>query len=139
MKMDPDKIKEKIKIAQKAVEGMDEPLKTKTYEIVLNKLLAEEENKVKPMLEEKENVYDYKNEFFPITEGNTLTSRIINLLSSEWGKIPRTLDEIRVVLANNGFHYPPSTISPALFKLTRKGVLRRLKKDKIYSYVLARR
>lgn len=39
--MEPEKLKEKVEAAKQAVEGLEEPLKSKAFEIILNKLLYE--------------------------------------------------------------------------------------------------
>jgi hypothetical protein len=137
MKNDVKNLKEKIETAKKAVEGMEEPLKTKTYEIILNKLLETSDESETKIVEDKKIDLDIKK--IPTVEGKSLPEQLISLLSSEWGKYPRTLNEIKEMLANNGLHYPVTTLSARLCGLTRKGRLRRLKQGKTYSYVLGRK
>ncbi len=137
--MDAETIKKKIEIAQKAVEGLEEPMKTNTYEIVLNKLLSEiKTSELETEIEQEKNLND-KDGQFPIVEGKSLKNKITSLLDSEWGKSPRNLNEIKKALELGGYHYPSTTISPVLIYLTRKGVLRRLHEGKTLSYVLAKR
>jgi 6-pyruvoyl-tetrahydropterin synthase len=75
----------------------------------------------------------------PHISGQKLNDQLVELLQSAWGRVPRTLNEIREALELNAIHYPNTTIAPVLIQLTKKGKLRRLKKDKVYAYVAAQR
>lgn len=75
----------------------------------------------------------------PHISGQKLNDQLLELLQSTWGRVPRTLNEIREALELNAIHYPNTTIAPVLIQLTKKGKLRRLKKDKVYAYVAAQR
>ena len=62
-----------------------------------------------------------------------------DLLSTEWGKHPKSYREIKEALETNAIYYPENTLWPTLTLMTKKGELRRIKKGKIYSYILAHR
>jgi hypothetical protein len=49
------------------------------------------------------------------------------LLSTEWGKQPRSLGEIRSALSSNAMPYPSTTISGILVHLVKAGKVRRWK------------
>ena len=72
-----------------------------------------------------------------IAQTSKLTDAIQELLQTNWGKTPRTLKEIDEALKINALHYEITTIAPSLLKLTKKGILRRIKKGDIYSYVVS--
>lgn len=78
-------------------------------------------------------------EALPSVTGSSLPDGIMQLLSSDWGRRPRTVREIAEALELNGMHYTLQPISTALLRLTKQGRLRRLKKDDVYSYVAAKR
>ncbi len=62
---------------------------------------------------------------------------IVSILSTEWGrKTPRTLKEILEALKLNALHYPKGTVSGRLADMTRKGILRRVKTERGYGYIL---
>ena len=62
---------------------------------------------------------------------------IISILSTDWGrKTPRTLKEILEALKLNALHYPKGTVSGRLADMTRKGILRRVKTERGYGYIL---
>jgi hypothetical protein len=64
---------------------------------------------------------------------------IRTLLSSEWGKAPRTEFELTEAMKANAIHYQRGTISGLLTNLTRKGELRRTgKKNGSYAYAINR-
>jgi len=42
--MNPEKVKEKVKLARQAVDGIEEPYKTEAFKIILSKLLDSEKN-----------------------------------------------------------------------------------------------
>jgi len=66
-----------------------------------------------------------------------LREAIRSVLSSDWGKItPRTKSEIAEILKLSAIHYPDSTIRSTLSQLTRKGELRRVRRDGIYAYIV---
>ena len=59
------------------------------------------------------------------------------LLSSDWGKTPRTIGEIREAMEANAIFFPKTTLSGVLVWLVKKGQLRRWKdKKRGYLYVI---
>ena len=75
----------------------------------------------------------------PSISAKKLPESIHQLLENNWGKLPRTANEIKEALEINALHYPITSIAATLNRLTKKGMLRRLKKDKVFSYVLAKK
>ena len=62
---------------------------------------------------------------------------VIALLSSDWGKTPRTIGEIREAMEANAIFFPKTTLSGVLVWLVKKGQLRRWKdKKRGYLYVI---
>jgi len=62
---------------------------------------------------------------------------IVKLLSDqEWGKQPRTLNEIQSALANNAIHIAKEALGSTLTKLVRSNRLSRVKKDGHFAYIL---
>jgi len=64
---------------------------------------------------------------------------IMKLFSTDWGKRPRTLGEIRHGLEVNKLNYPVTTVSSVLVGLIRQGRLRRWKTSGGYVYVAKER
>ena len=63
---------------------------------------------------------------------------VVSLLSTEWGKIPRTISELREAMEANAVFYPKTTLSGVLVWLVKKGKIRRWKdKKRGYLYVLS--
>ena len=59
------------------------------------------------------------------------------LLSSDWGKTPRALGELREAMEANAIFFPKTTLSGVLVWLVKKGQLRRWKdKKRGYLYVI---
>lgn len=64
---------------------------------------------------------------------------IIKILSTEWGrKTPRKMREILEAMKVNAIHYPIGTVKGRLTDMTKKGVLRRVRVNRAYGYLLAR-
>jgi hypothetical protein len=62
---------------------------------------------------------------------------VISLLSTEWGKTPRSLSELRGAMEANAIFFPKTTLSGVLVWLVKRGRLRRWKdKKRGYLYVL---
>ena len=60
------------------------------------------------------------------------------LLSTEWGKTPRTISELREAMEANAIFFPKTTLSGVLVWLVKKGKIRRWKdKKRGYLYVLS--
>ncbi len=58
------------------------------------------------------------------------------LLSTEWGKTPRTISELREAMEANAVFFPKTTLSGVLVWLVKKGKIRRWKdKKRGYLYV----
>lgn len=83
---------------------------------------------------EKENkpVSDY-----PQVSASGCSEAVIQLLSSNWGRQPRSLPELGEALKANAVYYPSTTMSGVLAWLVRKNKIKRWKTDKGYVYVLA--
>ena len=71
--------------------------------------------------------------------GISCPKAIITVLSTEWGrKKPRNLGEIMEAMKVNALHFPTGTIKGRLTDLTKKGMLRRIKSEKGYGYIVAK-
>ncbi|MEM2127875.1 MAG: hypothetical protein QW638_03125 [Candidatus Bathyarchaeia archaeon] len=74
-------------------------------------------------------------EDFPkIPTTNQCSEAVISLLSTDWGKTPRTLSEIREAMEANAIFFPKTTLSGVLVWLVKKNKIRRWK-DKRRGYV----
>lgn len=71
-----------------------------------------------------------------ISKPESCRGAITKALSTEWGKQPRTMVELKGALAFNAIYYPEGTFKSALTKMTKAGKLRRLKKGKLFAYVV---
>jgi len=64
---------------------------------------------------------------------------IIKILSTDWGrKTPRKMREILEAMKVNAIHYPIGTVKGRLTDMTKRGVLRRVRVNRAYGYLLAR-
>jgi hypothetical protein len=73
------------------------------------------------------------------SSNSTCPEAITQILSTNWGrKQPRYFREILDAMKTNALHYPTGTVKGRLTDLTKKGVLRRIRSEKGYGYVLAR-
>ena len=62
---------------------------------------------------------------------------VVSLLSTEWGRTPRTISELREAMEANAIFFPKTTLSGVLVWLVKKGKIRRWKdKKRGYLYVL---
>ncbi len=62
---------------------------------------------------------------------------VISLLSTDWGKTPRTLSEIREAMEANAVFFPKTTLSGVLVWLVKKNKVRRWKdKKRGYLYTI---
>ena len=69
--------------------------------------------------------------------GGSCPEAIIAILSTDWGREnPRNLREITDAMKVNALHFPTGTIKGRLTDLTKKGVLRRIRSEKGYGYVI---
>ena len=72
-----------------------------------------------------------------IPRTNQCSEAIISLLSTDWGKIPRTIGELREAMDANAIFFPSTTLSGVLIWLVKKDKLRRWKdKKRGYLYVI---
>jgi hypothetical protein len=133
-----NEIRKRIRIAEQAVEGLTEPLKTKAFGVILSKLLEEISSIGKPPIGEP--FFAGKPEEPPrISGATTCREAIFKLMSSDWGKKPRTMREISDALKMSAIYYQDPVVSTELRRMTRIGMLRRLKsEDGNFAYVIAR-
>jgi hypothetical protein len=74
---------------------------------------------------------------YPSVSASGCSEAVLQLLSSEGGRQPRTLTELGEALKANAVYYPSTTVSGVLAWLVRKNKIKRWKTDKGYVYVLA--
>src|SRR3989344_8913802 len=60
---------------------------------------------------------------------------IADLIDGSFFKKPRELSAIKNALAEQGYHYPVTSLSPTALRLVRKRQLRRIKEKKRWLYV----
>lgn len=75
-------------------------------------------------------------EYPNIVQPANVPDAIEKLLSTDWGKNPRTLDELHSALAVNAIHVRKETLGSRLTRMTKKNRLTRVKRGKIYAYSL---
>lgn len=62
---------------------------------------------------------------------------VVSLLSTDWGKTPRPISELREAMEANAIFFPKTTLSGVLIWLVKKGRIRRWKdKKRGYLYVV---
>jgi len=62
---------------------------------------------------------------------------VTSLLADPWGKIPRTIAELREAMEANAVFFPKTTLSGVLVWLVKKGTIRRWKdKKRGYLYTM---
>jgi predicted transcriptional regulator len=72
-----------------------------------------------------------------IPRTNQCSEAIVSLLSTEWGKTPRPIRQLREAMEANAVFFPKTTLSGVLVWLVKKGQLRRWKdKKRGYLYVV---
>jgi len=82
-------------------------------------------------------VEEGKGEYPRIPWTSRCSEAVISLLSTEWGKTPRTLSELREAMEANAIFFPKTTLSGVLVWLVKRGKLRRWRdKKRGYLYVL---
>jgi hypothetical protein len=74
---------------------------------------------------------------YPQVSASGCSEAVLQLLTSDWGKQPRSLPELGDALKANAIYYPSTTLSGVLAWLFRKNKIKRWKTDKGYVYVLA--
>lgn len=57
---------------------------------------------------------------------NSITARIEILKNENFFSVPKSLNDVQKKLAELGYHYPRTSLSPALLQLIRQRVLRRI-------------
>lgn len=65
----------------------------------------------------------------------SIRDAISQLMSSEWGKTPRTKNDIIEAMKTNAIYYRRESVATELTRMTKAGLLRRIKTNKIFSYV----
>jgi hypothetical protein len=65
-----------------------------------------------------------------ISKDDSIADIIMKIMSSQWGRKPRRLEDIKKVLETLGFPLSRSTVAVTLLRLTQSGKLRRFKDDK---------
>ena len=87
--------------------------------------------------EEKPNSHSNFQTFPKIARTSQCSDAITSLLSTNWGKTPRTIAEIREAMEANAIFFPRTTLSGVLVWLVKKNKLRRWRdKKKGYVYTL---
>jgi len=72
-----------------------------------------------------------------IPRTNQCSEAIVSLLSTDWGKTPRPIGQLREAMEANAVFFPKTTLSGVLVWLVKKGQLRRWKdKKRGYLYVV---
>lgn len=76
-------------------------------------------------------------EYPKIKQTSQCGEAVVALLSTEWGKTPRAIGELREAMEANAVFFPKTTLSGVLVWLVKKGELRRWKdKKRGYLYVV---
>src|ERR1700694_1226124 len=113
------------KQAEEAVADMSEgPLKTKAFEVILDRLLVDRENESKPTTPSPPPASKNDPE---VTRPNSTSStdRILLLKDEGFFQEQRTIGEVREKLASRGWHYPVTSLSGPLQTLVQRALLRR--------------
>ena len=69
----------------------------------------------------------------PSVQGCTDAIRV--LLETDWGKHPRSMNEIKRALEANALYFSKGTLSGTLTAMTKRGILRRVKEDGRWKYL----
>ena len=86
-----------------------------------------------PDRSDDESLLDYPK----INRTSKCSEAVVALLTTEWGKTPRTISELREAMEANAIFFPKTTLSGVLVWLVKKGKIRRWKdKKRGYLYVL---
>jgi predicted transcriptional regulator len=56
-------------------------------------------------------------------------------MGTDWGKQPRSMNEIKEALKANALHFSKGTLSGTLTTMTKRGDIRRMKKDRRWKYL----
>lgn len=88
---------------------------------------------VEPAIAAEDESLEYPN----IPRTNQCSEAVVSLLSTDWGKTPRAIGELREAMDANAVFFPGTTLSGVLLWLVKKGKLRRWKdKKRGYLYVV---
>ena len=88
---------------------------------------------------QKKEKKDDQAKFPNIDRTSQCSEAVESLLSTEWGKTPRAIGELREAMEANAIFFPKTTLSGVLVWMVKKGTLRRWKdKKRGYQYVLNR-
>lgn len=87
-------------------------------------------------LSKKDLVEAVSSEYPNIVHPTNVPDAVEKLLSTDWGKSPRTLDELHSALATNAVHVRKETLGSRLTRMTRKNRLSRVKRGRVYAYSL---
>ncbi len=72
-----------------------------------------------------------------INRTSQCSEAVESMLTTEWGKTPRRIGELREAMEANAIFFPKTTLSGVLVWMVKKGTLRRWKdKKRGYQYVL---
>jgi hypothetical protein len=95
------------------------------------------ENKTKTVKVEEDVEISDTIKFPKIDRTNQCSEAVFGLLSTEWGKTPRAIGELREAMEANAIFFPKTTLSGVLVWMVKKGRLRRWKdKKRGYLYVI---
>lgn len=87
-------------------------------------------------LSKKGRIEETSLEYPHIAQPTSVPDAVEKLLSTDWGKSPRTLNELHSALAVNAVHVRKETLGSRLTMMTRKNRLSRVKQGKLYAYSL---
>lgn len=116
----PNDISEGIDEALDLLEKAAEKLKEKKIEIKVAPTMAPEVPQIAP------------------PTPATCRDAILKLLSTDWGKTPKTLGDIIEAMEINGIYYPKARVASELLSMTRTGMARRLRTKAGFAYILAK-
>lgn len=68
---------------------------------------------------------------------DTMATALSQLFKKDWGKKPRTLEEVMTVLEVNGLYYKKAAVATQLVRMMRKKEVRRFGVRGSYKYVVA--
>jgi hypothetical protein len=131
----------KVRIGEIEVElggSREEVVKTlDDLDLIVNKISVAFKQDIKASNITKSSTINISETFPNIKSTTQCSEAIVSLLSTEWGKIPRTIGELREGMEANAIFFPKTTLSGVLVWLVKKGTLRRWKdKKRGYLYVL---
>jgi len=76
-------------------------------------------------------------EVYPsISKPESCGDAITKLLSTEWGKKPRAMAELKEAMTSNAVYYPEGTFKATFTRMTKDGKLRRVRKGNVFAYIL---